>query len=364
VCSSDLRSRHVLAIFDSCFSGNVFETTRAMRSPAITRAISLPVRQIISSGEAGQTVSDDGLFRELFLGALSGEEANADANHDGYLTGSELGLFLGDKVTSLTLNRQTPRFGTLRARGFDRGDFVFRVAVSSDKAAPGAVVADAPSRGEAPAAAAEPVWLQPKTPKPAAPVPTPSATSQARFHLNGNRTALLMDGRLAFTMARTPTGGRSDLVAVVVNGQTTTLSVGGSVAGDDGRDGCSLTLLQILKGKNRAEFLSRCGPVDAAAPRQGGRVSVDLPDRLTTLETFTMQGGTSEILSPAPAILSVIGTPFGGRGDLVGLVFNGKTHTLGPGQQIEVYVAGQQCTLGVTRIRNGENQADFLWRCH
>jgi uncharacterized caspase-like protein len=76
----EARSRHVLAIFDSCFSGGVFETTRAIHPPAITRATSLPVRQLISSGQAEQVVSDDGTFRRLFIDALRGDEARADAN--------------------------------------------------------------------------------------------------------------------------------------------------------------------------------------------------------------------------------------------------------------------------------------------
>jgi uncharacterized caspase-like protein len=76
----EARSRHVLAIFDSCFSGGVFETTRAIHPPAITRATSLPVRQLISSGQAEQVVSDDGTFRRLFIDALRGDEPRADAN--------------------------------------------------------------------------------------------------------------------------------------------------------------------------------------------------------------------------------------------------------------------------------------------
>ena len=127
----EVRSKHVLAIFDSCFSGNVFETARAAYSAAITHAVSLPVRQMISSGKSQQTVSDDGTFRHLFLDALSGDEPNADANKDGYLTGSELGLFLSDKITSLTNGRQSPRYGKLRELGFDRGDFVFEVGTGA-----------------------------------------------------------------------------------------------------------------------------------------------------------------------------------------------------------------------------------------
>jgi hypothetical protein len=58
---------------------------------------------------------------------LAGKEPDADANHDGYVTGTELGLFLQQKVTNLTHNRQTPRYGKLNAYGYDRGDFVFQV---------------------------------------------------------------------------------------------------------------------------------------------------------------------------------------------------------------------------------------------
>jgi formylglycine-generating enzyme required for sulfatase activity len=98
-----------------------------MPPPAITLATTEPVREFISSGEADQQVSDDGTFRQLFLDVLAGKEPDADANHDGYVTGTELGLFLHQKMTNLTYNRQTPRYGKLNALGYDRGDFVFQV---------------------------------------------------------------------------------------------------------------------------------------------------------------------------------------------------------------------------------------------
>jgi hypothetical protein len=123
----EAKARHVLAIFDSCFSGGVFDVARSAPPPAITLATTQPVREFISSGEAEQQVSDDGTFRKLFLDALAGKEPDADANHDGYVTGTELGLFLQQKMTNFTNNRQTPRYGKLNAYGFDRGDFVFQV---------------------------------------------------------------------------------------------------------------------------------------------------------------------------------------------------------------------------------------------
>jgi formylglycine-generating enzyme required for sulfatase activity len=123
----EANAKHVLAIFDSCFSGTVFNVARSLPPPAITLATTQPVREFISSGEAEQTVSDDGTFRKLFLDVLAGNEPDADANHDGYVTGTELGLFLHQKMTNFTNNRQTPRYGKLNAYGYDRGDFVFQV---------------------------------------------------------------------------------------------------------------------------------------------------------------------------------------------------------------------------------------------
>ena len=118
------QAKHAFAVFDSCFAGTIFANDRSAPSPALVRFASLPVRQFLTSGDAGQRVSDDGTFQKLFLRALRGEEY-ADANRDGYLTGTELGLFMSDRLTNLTRSRQTPRFGKLRDADFDRGEFVF-----------------------------------------------------------------------------------------------------------------------------------------------------------------------------------------------------------------------------------------------
>ena len=120
-------SKHAFAVFDSCFAGTVFDSQRALPPAAITLATTRPVRQFLTSGDAQQTVSDDGTFRELFLRALGGEE-RADANGDGYVTATEIGLFLSDRVTNLTRARQTPRYGKLRDKDYDQGDFVFALA--------------------------------------------------------------------------------------------------------------------------------------------------------------------------------------------------------------------------------------------
>ena len=95
---------------DSYFSGTVFEGARALPPTAVTRATTLPVRQFLTSGDAGQTVSDDGTFRKLFLRALRGEE-RVDANGDGFITASEMGLFLGDRVSLKSINMPSIRLG-------------------------------------------------------------------------------------------------------------------------------------------------------------------------------------------------------------------------------------------------------------
>jgi len=118
------QSKHAFVVFDSCFSGTIFTSQRSRPPAAVTRATILPVRQFLSSGDAQQQVSDDGMFRKLFIRAIRGEE-RADANGDGYLTGSELGMFLTDRLTNLTRSSQTPRYGKLRDADYDRGDFVF-----------------------------------------------------------------------------------------------------------------------------------------------------------------------------------------------------------------------------------------------
>jgi formylglycine-generating enzyme required for sulfatase activity len=121
------QSKHAYTVFDACFAGTVFNSQRSKPPPAITHATTRPVRQFLTSGDRGQTVSDDGTFRKLFLRAINGE-TRADANGDGFLTASELGLFITDRYTNISRTRQTPRSDKLADEDYDRGDFVFKLA--------------------------------------------------------------------------------------------------------------------------------------------------------------------------------------------------------------------------------------------
>jgi hypothetical protein len=129
------RSKHVLSVFDSCFSGTIFQARAGATPRAITKKTTKPVRQFITSGDAGQQVRDDGSFREYFVRALTGDE-KADFNSDGYVTGEELGLFLNQQMTALTSAAQTPKSGKLHDVRFNQGDFVFVLPRDSAAARP------------------------------------------------------------------------------------------------------------------------------------------------------------------------------------------------------------------------------------
>ncbi|MBT3764274.1 MAG: caspase family protein [Rhodospirillaceae bacterium] len=138
-------AKHVFNVFDSCFAGTVFNAQRSLPPAAITRATVQPVRQFLTSGDADQVVSDDGRFRRLFLRALKGGE-RVDANADGYVTGSEMGMFLTDRLTNLTKAKQTPRYGKLNDDQYDRGDFVFKLASVSPVPITGRTLSSAPTQ--------------------------------------------------------------------------------------------------------------------------------------------------------------------------------------------------------------------------
>jgi len=99
-----IRSKHVLMLFDSCFSGSLFALVRAVPAD-ITEKSTLPVRQYITAGREDEQVPDKSMFKRCFLIGLDGD---ADLTGDGYITGSELGMYLTDKVINYTHRRQHP----------------------------------------------------------------------------------------------------------------------------------------------------------------------------------------------------------------------------------------------------------------
>jgi len=116
-----IKSKHALFLFDACFSGTIFSTSRAIPE-VISYKTKEPVRQFITSGSANETVPDKSIFRDQFIRALNGE---ADGNKDGFLTGTELGEFLQTTVVNYSYGSQHPQYGKIRNPNLDKGDFVF-----------------------------------------------------------------------------------------------------------------------------------------------------------------------------------------------------------------------------------------------
>lgn len=129
----EIETKHALFLFDSCFAGAIaFSLGRpslAKMDSEITQRTFEPVRQFIAAGTADQQVPDESLFRQFFIKALQGDP-EADHNGDGYVTGSELGQFLQEKITALSGGAQTPQYGKMADPRLNRGEFVFTPSLS------------------------------------------------------------------------------------------------------------------------------------------------------------------------------------------------------------------------------------------
>ena len=120
------KSKHVLMIFDSCFSGSVFSVKRAAPQN-ISEKTSQQVRQFITAGTADEMVPDGSIFKNTFVKGL--KDGFADLNNDGYITAEELGAYLSEEVAIYTNDAQHPQYGKTKNPNLDRGDFVFAVNV-------------------------------------------------------------------------------------------------------------------------------------------------------------------------------------------------------------------------------------------
>ncbi len=116
----NITSKHVLFIFDACFSGSIFADIRGdIDIPdGILYSFNNTARQIITSGTGDETVPDDGKFRRHFVDAITTHVA--DGYEDGYLTASELGIYLKNEAVT---QYQHPQYK--EDDKADQGDFIF-----------------------------------------------------------------------------------------------------------------------------------------------------------------------------------------------------------------------------------------------
>jgi len=137
--ATGMLAKHVLFVFDSCFSGTLLRGT-AHPGP-ITQKTTKKVRQFITSGSANEQVPDESVFKASLLNALDGD---ADQTGDGYVTGEELGWYLKGRVMEYTRGAQTPQYGRIRDPNLDQGDIVFVLGQRLEGASPGSEPAPAP----------------------------------------------------------------------------------------------------------------------------------------------------------------------------------------------------------------------------
>nr|VFJ55039.1 MAG: WD domain-containing protein, G-beta repeat-containing protein [Candidatus Kentron sp. FW] len=132
--AKQIKARHALFLFDSCFSGSVFrERSLPKTPPHITRLTKRRVRQFITAGSANEPVPAESTFAPVFSDAIA--HGKGDLNGDGYVTGMELGVHLEAEVSRYT--QQTPQFGKIDEYKLAQGDFVF---VLGSRGGVGAVV--------------------------------------------------------------------------------------------------------------------------------------------------------------------------------------------------------------------------------
>ena len=120
--SKKIHAKHVLFMFDSCFSGTILNLRNRVPPPHITDRIKNPVRQFITAGRADEPVPDRSEFKKAFLNLLEGRVD--EPTPDGYLTGVELGDYLYRTVPKFS-EGQHPQHGKIHDQQLNTGDFVF-----------------------------------------------------------------------------------------------------------------------------------------------------------------------------------------------------------------------------------------------
>lgn len=116
--------RHALFLFDSCFSGAIFQGRDEVTPFYISEALANPVRQMITAGNKYQRVPAKSVFIPTVVNGI--REGKADLYPDGYITGTELYTYIKKKIMAYD-SGQHPQYGTIIPPNCEaEGDFVFK----------------------------------------------------------------------------------------------------------------------------------------------------------------------------------------------------------------------------------------------
>jgi tetratricopeptide (TPR) repeat protein len=126
--SRQTRARHVLMVFDACFSGSLFQTMGPPEEPTRTdldgvrRMLGQPMRYYITAGRLNEEVAADSTFATLLLRGLRG---GADTYHMGIISAVDLGNYLYHEVPKYSPRPQTPQFKSIGNAKLSEGQFFF-----------------------------------------------------------------------------------------------------------------------------------------------------------------------------------------------------------------------------------------------
>src|SRR5215831_10752703 len=130
------RARHVLMVFDSCFSGSLFQTMGPEEElsrkdfDGIRRMLGQPVRYYITSGRKEEVVTADSTFATLLLRGLRGE---ADFFRQGFVSADQLGIYLSREVPKHSQRSQTPQFSSIGNAKLSEGQFFFLTGIAATR---------------------------------------------------------------------------------------------------------------------------------------------------------------------------------------------------------------------------------------
>lgn len=103
--NNKVASKHVLVVFDSCFSGTAL-TKAGTLGGNVDYFLGQPAINVLTAGDAGQP-TPDGVFSYDFVNAING---SADTNQDGYVTFAEVGSYLQSQIPA-KVPALSPSFG-------------------------------------------------------------------------------------------------------------------------------------------------------------------------------------------------------------------------------------------------------------
>jgi hypothetical protein len=130
--SETILAKHVLWIFDSCFSGAAIKMIETRGESVEPDGYSVllqtnPVRRVLTAGSEDEEVPSESYFTKRLIDALAGKERIG--NHDAFVTGGELGQFLIEDVSRYAYKqgfKLTPQSDTIVILG-QEGDIIFRL---------------------------------------------------------------------------------------------------------------------------------------------------------------------------------------------------------------------------------------------